>query len=315
MWVTDWAVPDYAHRLRAILRDWAPEIVQAEFHVMGQYLPADSFSRAKRILVEHEPGICAATDVRRLGPALARLLPRLEMTAWRRYERALLNSAHVVVVFTNRDRQALSRLARKARFVTIPLGTDCPEHALDPIGTEPPQLLFIGNYNHPPNLDAARWLAECLFPAVQARVAGVRLTLVGDAPPPELRRLAGPSIRVTGRVPELSPYMAEAAVVVAPLRLGGGMRVKVLEALAAGKAVVASPLGAAGLDLTDGRELVLAHDGTQFVQRVVELLEQPERRREIGHNARSWALEHIGWDRPVALYEAVYEELLSEAGG
>jgi glycosyltransferase involved in cell wall biosynthesis len=109
------------------------------------------------------------------------------------------------------------------------------------------------------------------------------------------------------------PFLDDANVVVAPLRRGGGMRVKVMEALAAGKAVVASPLAAAGLDVTHGQQLLLAERDDEFASLIVNLLNDPAERRRLAESARSWAATNLDWRRPVAAYEALHDRLL--AGG
>jgi glycosyltransferase involved in cell wall biosynthesis len=170
-------------------------------------------------------------------------------------------------------------------------------------------VLFIGSFVHPPNVDAAIRLAESIFPAVRARVPSARLELVGDQPPAAVRRLAGAAVDVTGYVPDTRPHVDAAAVVAAPLRLGGGMRLKVLEALAAGKAVVATPRAVAGLDLEPGTHAVVADGDAELGDALVELLEDPARRRRIGSAARDFARERLDWRHTVAAYERLYDSL------
>jgi glycosyltransferase involved in cell wall biosynthesis len=116
-------------------------------------------------------------------------------------------------------------------------------------------------------------------------------------------------VAVCGRVPDVTPYLDAATVVAAPLRQGGGMRVKVLEALAAGKAVVATPLAVEGLDLAPGREALVAHDAAAFADAVALLVQEPARRARIAGTARAWAAAHLGWERSAAAYEALYDHL------
>jgi glycosyltransferase involved in cell wall biosynthesis len=146
---------------------------------------------------------------------------------------------------------------------------------------------------------------------VRAAVPEARLTIVGGAPPPEILTLAGTAVEVTGGVPDVTPYLDRAAVVAAPIRTGGGMRVKVLEALAAGKAVVASPVAVYGIDIEPGVHLEVAPDGDAFSRAVAALLRDESRRRSLGEAARRWATEHLGWERPIAAYEALYDDLLA----
>jgi glycosyltransferase involved in cell wall biosynthesis len=308
-WVTRWAVADYARRLREIAREWAPSVVQLEFHVMGQYLDAIADCRAPRVLVEHEPGVAAARERWSGARGLGRLAARWDLGAWERFEPGVLRRVQAVVVFTERDRAAVAALAPGTPVTRIPLGAPIPAQPLDPLGRDPPSLLFIGNYVHPPNVDAAVRLGAGIFPAVRACRPDVQLHLVGANPPARVRRLGSAQVVVTGAVPDVTPYLDRAAVVVVPLRTGGGMRLKVLEALAAGKAVVASKRALEGLDLTDGRQVMLAETDAEFAHAVAQLLADPGRRRALATDAREWSRSNLGWDRVASAYDALYRSL------
>lgn len=313
-WASEWWAPSLAERVREIARTWEPDIVQLEFHVMGRYLGALADSHARRVLTEHDPGAKAARQ--RLDAHLTpgRLMPYLDARAWQRFERAILRQVDAVVVFTERDRQAVEELTASTRVVRIPLGATLPEEPLDPLGV-PDTLLFVGNFEHPPNVDAAVRLIRDILPLVRATRPEATLTIVGDHVSSEIRRLAGTAVVVTGRVPDVEPYLDRAAVVVVPLRLGGGMRVKVLEALAAGKAVVASPLAVEGLDVSDGEQVRLATTDQEFCQAIVRLLDDPAARAALAARARRWASENLDWETSVAAYEALYSSLARPAPG
>ena len=298
-WATWCALPAFEERLRALDAGWRPEVVQAEYHVMGQYLAC---VRSRRVLNQYEPGAPAARERWRSGARGVRRY--LEMRAWERYERAVARRADAVVVLTARDREAMLPYSPAARLVVIPLGMETPERPLDPAGQPPPSVLFVGNFHHPPNVEAAVRLARSIFPRVRQRCPEAVLHLVGDAPPD----IAGPGVTVTGRVPSVEPWLDRAAVVAAPLVSGGGMRVKVLEALAAGKAVVASPLAAEGLD---GAPLLLAGTDEETAEAIAGLIEDRDRRVALAGQAREWAVAHLGWQRTVEAFEALYERLVS----
>jgi glycosyltransferase involved in cell wall biosynthesis len=159
-------------------------------------------------------------------------------------------------------------------------------------------------------VDAARRLAGSIFPSVQKQFPELKLFIVGENPPADLKRMSGEKVIVTGRVPDLTPYLDRAALLVAPVQLGGGMRIKVLESLAAGKAIVTTPLAAEGLDIVDGEQLAIAETDVQFTERIVHLLQHPEERLALAGRARTWACEHTAWDKSISKYEILYEELL-----
>jgi glycosyltransferase involved in cell wall biosynthesis len=171
-------------------------------------------------------------------------------------------------------------------------------------------VLFFGSFVHFPNVDAARRLKDAIFPLVQARHPRSLLYIVGENPPSELIASPDGQVVVTGRVPDLEPYMARAAVVAVPIRLGSGMRVKVLEALAAGKPVVASRLAVEGLGVVDGEQLLTAETDDEFAERISLLLGDDELRAQLGAHARAWAERNLGWSETLDRFEDLYRRLL-----
>ncbi len=314
VWVTDWAVPAFGVRAGAVASAWQPHVIQAELHVMGQYLAELGALATPRVLVDHDPGAAATVDLAGWERGWRRLGRHADGVAWRRYERHLLGDVDVAVVFTETDRSALLERCPHARVVRISPGIALPTQPLDALGSDPPRVLFLGSFVHPPNVEAAVRLGRDIFPGVRDRLPTASLDIVGDAPPPEVRRLAGKGVAVTGRVDDVSPYLNRTAVVAAPLRLGGGMRVKVLETLAAGKALVATPRALAGIDLTPGHHALVRENDAEFRDALVYLLADPDARARLARAGRAWAEQNLGWSPVVAAYESLYESLL-DAGG
>jgi glycosyltransferase involved in cell wall biosynthesis len=238
---------------------------------------------------------------------------RLEVAAWRRYEHATRPRFDAIVVFADRDVAAVKPTAGNAWVTRIPLAVDVPARPLDPEGAEPPTILFVGGFGHPPNVDGALWLANTIFPRVVERVPGARLELVGHEPGDNVRALAGGAVSVHPSVPDVTPYVERAAVVVAPIRMGGSMRMKVLEALAAGKALVATPRAAEGIDALVGEHLLVATNEDEMVEALAGLLLDRDLRRRLGESARRWAESSLGWDHGVAAFEHVYNTVIDAA--
>jgi glycosyltransferase involved in cell wall biosynthesis len=312
LWAIDRFSPDYGERAQRLLRTWQPDIVQLEFHVMGQYLSALIDYPAPRILVQHEPGEKSAQEKLKFAATPGRIMPQLDILAWKRFERDVIRQVQAVVVFTERDHKVVEKLGQKVPIIPIPIGTELPEHSLNPTGEAPLSLLFVGNFKHFPNVDAALRLITAIFPPVQAQFTESRLYIVGSHPPAELQRRASESVIITGFVPNLTPYLDRAALLVLPLRMGGGMRVKVLEALAHGKAVIASPIAIEGLDLQDGHEVKLAESDQEFSQAAIDLLREPELRAGLANRARAWACANLSWNNTVLAYEDLYDRLLKD---
>jgi glycosyltransferase involved in cell wall biosynthesis len=310
MQVVDSSSNEYAARVRAVAAAFEPDIVHVEPRAMAQYLGQLAASPAPRVLVEHEPVSRTARAVFQRSRGLEKVVRGLDALAWRRFERRSTRLVDAIVVLTEDDRRAIEPSARGRPVVQIPLGVEIPAAPLDPLGALPPSVLFVGGFGHPPNVDAALRLAQSILPQVRQHRPDVVLYLVGDRPPKAVLELAGDDVVVTGRVADVRPFLDRAAVVVAPLRLGGGMRNKVLEALAAGKAVVASRVAAAGLDVSDGDQLRLAEQDDEIVTTILQLLDEPERRRELAARARAWAEANLDWERPVTSFDSLYFSLL-----
>lgn len=225
-----------------------------------------------------------------------------QAAAWRRFDR--------VQVFSRRDADAIGALAPDvaSRVRVNPFGLVLPPPP-EPAREVPGTVLFVGNFAHPPNRDAALWLAREIMPAVRARQPGARLRIVGAAPPGEVLALAGPHVEVTADAPSVRPHLEAASVVLAPVRTGGGMRMKILQALAGGKAVVTTSRGAEGYTgFGEEPPLAVADAAMEIATATAELLADATRRDELGRRARAFAERHHSPAAWAARLTAVYEE-------
>jgi len=184
-----------------------------------------------------------------------------------------------------------------AHVAVAPNGVDCGAFADLPTGrpVSPPVILYLGTMSWGPNVTAAVHLAEAVFPAVRAKLPDARLLLVGKDPVPEVRATARiPGVTVTGSVPSVRPYLEEASLLAVPLDSGGGTRLKILEAFAAGLPVVSTAVGAEGIDATPGEHIVLA-ERPQMADAIVALLADPEHARRLAEAARDLARRVYDW--------------------
>jgi glycosyltransferase involved in cell wall biosynthesis len=231
----------------------------------------------------------------------------LNYRAARAYERFMFTPYRRTVVVSEADRDELRGINPSLNIDVIPNGVDLRYFTPDNRETrEPYTLLFTGNYEYAPNVDAALRLAREVLPAVQARIPEARLWLVGNAPPPELLALANDSITVTGRVPDVRPYLARASVFVSALCFGAGIKNKVLEALAMGCPVIATPLSVDGIEARDGQEVVIA--GLDALpETVIRLLNDAPLRRTLSANGRALIESRYSWARVAEMYERLYQ--------
>ena len=308
-WAADCRSAEYEQALERLLDEWRPDLVEIHLQAMAQYVDAPTRRGIPCVLVDYDPASTWADELRGAASGPRRLVRRLEASAWRRYERATRPRFDAIVVFAERDLDAVRPTAGGAIVTRVPLAVDVPERPLNPVGSEPPTIVFVGSFGHPPNVDAALWLAGTIFPRVAALVPEARLELVGHAPGEEVLALAGGAVSVHASVPDVTPYLDRAAVVVAPIRMGGSMRMKVLESLAAGKALVVSPRAAEGVEELTGEQLLVAEDADEMAEALASLLLDPARRRSLAESARRWAESNLGWERGVAAFEDLYDTL------
>jgi len=229
---------------------------------------------------------------------------------WRRllrYEERACRRADRVLAVSEPDAAALQRLAPGLNVVVVPNGIDTQTYTPAPTHFHTPTLVFTGTMDFRPNVDAVLWFAREVLPLVQAEAPEAHLIVAGQRPHRRLDGLRGdPAITLTGWVEDTRPYIAEAAVYVAPLRMGGGTRLKLLEAMAMGKPVVATRLGAEGYPVADGCELLLADTPEDFAAAVAALLRSPGRRAELGRAARTFVEQRYDWRVIVPMVEAAY---------
>jgi glycosyltransferase involved in cell wall biosynthesis len=225
------------------------------------------------------------------GGPLQRAYRRLDAAAVAREERRRCDAQDHLVVASERERELLP--AVRPPVIAIPNTVPAPAQPLAPAARRD-GMLFVGILDHEANVDAATFLAREVLPRVRAQLPDAALTIAGRGPTPFVRRLCQEArVRLVPDAPTLDPLYAEARVVVAPLFMGGGTHVKIVEAMARGAAIVASPIAAEGLDLRDGEHLHLAQTAEDFAARCVALLRDPEQADRLGAAARErWRERH-----------------------
>jgi polysaccharide biosynthesis protein PslH len=267
------------------------------------------------ILSEHEVRVDADDGIID-GAVLPSVEEReAEQQRWWRYQADVWTQFDRVQVFTERDAESVRRLApgMGGRLFVNPFGVELP--AAPPARQpEPDTLVFVGGFKHPPNVDAALWLVRDILPPVRARRPATHLTIVGADPPAVVRDLASEAVTVTGRVETIDPYVQSAAVVVAPLRAGGGMRLKVLQAMAWGRPVVTTSRGAEGIwNPSAAPTIQVAEDAHGIASHIIALLDSDDARKTLGARARAAVIEHHRWDQFAARLTALYDGL-SQSG-
>lgn len=311
VWAGEVANARAAARVAAVSASWRPDIVHVEFLPTTVLLDGLAGGEAPMILVDHDAASRPPHEFAHLPALLRAPLKALDRGAWRRFDRRTAARVDATVVFTERDRFALQR-ASPRRTVRIPLVLAPRSRPLSPVGGRPPSILFVGSYRHPPNAEAAGWLVHEIFPLVREDHPDAELVLVGAGLPAELARTDTEGVVAVGAVDDVSEYLDRAAVIVAPIRSGGGVRVKVLEALGAGKAVVATHLAAEGIEAPPGEAILLADSTAELAARISLLLGDEERRRALAESAYTWASGHLRPEEVADRFDQLYTQLLDE---
>lgn len=306
-WRTIWFADPGVQRILDGLDPRGFDVVSVEDNAMAGFrLP----SGLPSVLTEYEVRRPRRVD-RRFGPP-AHWFAEADWHRWPGYERRVWRRFDRLQVFTARDAAHAAEIAPDLgeTIVVNPFGVDAPETHSVGEGTDR-SLLFMGNFTHPPNRDAAEWLVREIMPRLRRRVTDVSLTVVGSGAPEGFLAETPADVRYAGEVPDAAPEVARAAVVVAPIRTGGGMRMKVLYALAGGKAVVTTTRGAEGLLLDGERPLVIADDPDEFAAQTASLLEDRAARLALGERALAFARERHSPAAYARRLEATYEAVIA----
>ena len=234
-----------------------------------------------------------------------------QQLAFQRYERVLSPEFDAVACTSDIDAAVFQQHCAEDVIEIIPNGVDVAHYQPDFSAEAPAHLIYIGSMDWYPNEDAVSFFADEVLPQIHAEVPEVKFSIVGGNPSARVQKLAEKEgIVVTGRVPEIKPYFAEATVFVVPLRIGSGTRLKILEALAMGKAIVSTSVGAEGLDLKDGEEIFIADEPMVFAEAVTRLLKDPPLRRRIGENGRARVEQDYDWQSIGEKLHRLYTKIL-----
>ncbi len=304
--------------LRQVSAEGQFDIVQMEGLELGRYLQTvRDIAPVTRIVYDaHNAEItlqqrAMASDRQILRRWPGALYSSLQLGPLARFESAACRVADAVTVVSATDAAALTTLAPGLNPTLVPNGVDLDDFrpAPRPSGSAP-VIVFTGKMDYRPNVDAVLWFSEEIMPRVQASRPEAVFQIVGQSPPPRIRRLGQrPGITVTGVVADTRPYIAGAAVYVAPLRMGGGTRFKLLEAMALARPVVSTRLGAEGFEVVSGRELLGADRPDEFSAAVLRVLNDLELAERLGTAGRDFVRRSFTWDAILPRLDAVHAAL------
>ncbi len=309
---------DFQAALDGMLRRSAYDVVQVEFVWMTAFRfgAADkNGARPTLVLDEHnvEYDILKRTAGGSGGASRVvynslnwRKLAREERAAWRKFDGISLTSS--------RDEALVQRDFPGARTAVVPNGVDVGEFSESTAESESDVLLFFGAINYYPNQEALLYFIDHVFPLIKQRRPGAKFRVLGPGAPDSVLARQGNGVEILGMVPDVGPYLESATAIVVPLRIGGGTRLKIVEALSKGKAVISTRLGAEGIDVEHDQHLLLADEPEDFAAAVERVLSDPALAARLGRAGRQLMEKQYSWQSIVGGLERFFETLAGAAG-
>ncbi len=300
-------------RMGTWLRERSVDLVHLDMLHLGEFVPVAA--GLPTVLVEHnlESAILARRLQTERNPFVRAYL-RYQHVKLRHYEARLCSKVDEVVTVSDLDATRLRALCPAGSFTTVPNGVDAQYFETRGRSKRPGALVYVGGLGWFPNLDAIRYFTAQILPRIAASVPEVSLTVVGALPNPrivaEFARF--PNVTLTGSVDDVRPFIDEAAAYVVPLRIGGGTRLKILDALAMSKALISTPVGCEGLELEPRRHLLVAESPTDFAAQVVQVLRDPGLARRLGEEGGRCVRARYAWESIAQVLEQVYSRALAK---
>jgi glycosyltransferase involved in cell wall biosynthesis len=314
-------LPDMAHRLytpafattlRHLLDDNEFDVVQIEGIELARYMKVIRVATKSHIIFDDHNAETELqrrnllTDLRQPNRWLAAAYSCVQVGRLRRFERWACQTADAIVAVSEADKVHLQSLTLdlSTSIHVIPNSIDVAAYQ-QPIATLPFDLVFSGKMDYRPNVDAVLWFASEVWPLICQERPLTTWAIVGQKPHPRLEVLRGlPGVTVTGWVESVLPYLAGAQVVLMPFRIGSGTRLKLIEAMAAGCAIVSTPIGAEGFSVQDKEQLLLTETASEMAMAVLSLLDSAQTRQQLGQTAQIFAQQY-DWRRIAPLFEQV----------
>ena len=305
--------PEFTKTLRTVSRRHDADLLLCDFLQTG--VPALELPITPRVIFQHNVEyLLRKRQYQAESSPLKKWLFAAEWEKTRRIEERVCQSFDHVIAVSPEDREVFKREFGIKRVSTIPTGVDSDYFRPQGLPQKAGRLAFVGSMDWYPNEDGIIWFLHEVYPLVRNKVDSVSFKVVGRNPSARLKAVAAsmPGVELTGRVADVRPFLAEAEVVVVPLRVGGGTRIKIPEAMAMGKAVVSTTVGAEGLPFRNGQEIMLADNREGFATAVIELMLNPKRRMEVEFAACDRVRREHGWDSIVDRLERTLVDLKEE---
>lgn len=291
------------------------DFVIAEYSVMGQFIHCNPLlPPVRRVISVHECYYLARRKAFRhnaFGPA--KLQEAINLKGLKKYEFEMYRNADKVLTLTPQGKDELLEICPELDITVVPHDVNVENFSFSEFTEKEKIIVFVGNYLHYPNVDAVLYFHQEIWPRVRSRLPDVRFVIVGQSPPPEIQSLAkDKAITVTGRVDDVRSFLREGRVFICPVRLGGGFRGKILEAMAIGRPVVSTSLGAQGIPVDQRENIIVADDPAEFAQGVLDMMNDDSLFERIRAKARKMVEENFAWEKGIQIMEEVLKRMLRE---
>ncbi len=296
--ITKYCRPKVRRILRALLKQETYDVILCDFMAAAGVIPWDW--PAPKVLFTHN--VEAAIWRRHYEVATNPIWKAISWREWQKTEaaeRTYLRLADRVLAVSETDRDAFASFVEPGKLAVIPTGVDVDYFHPTPVEETANSLVFTGSMDWLPNEDAILYFVDTILPLIKKQCPEVCLEVVGRSPSRKLQALAERerSLRLTGWVEDIRPFVARGSICIVPLRIGGGTRLKIFEAMAMSKAVVSTSVGAEGLPVQSGENIIVADTPNDFAQSVVSLFRDPNQRRQLGTSARALVQEKYSWPK------------------
>ncbi len=310
--ITKYCRPEVRSRLHALLKEETYDVILCDFVMAAGVIPWDW--PTPKVLFTHN--VEATIWRRHYEVASNPIWKAMSWWEWRRMEaaeRRFLRLADSVLTVSETDRDAFASFLDPGKLTVIPTGVDVDYFQPTPVEETANSLVFTGSMDWLPNEDAIFYFADAILPLIKRQCPDVSLDVVGRSPSPKLQALAGreKSIRLTGWVEDVRPFIARGAVCIVPLRIGGGTRLKIFEAMAMSKAVISTSVGAEGLPVRPGENIFLADTPSDFAESVISLLRDPNQRKRLGTSARVLVQEKYSWPKVADTFARTLQDVIN----
>ena len=300
--------PEFRQGLNEMLQRHSFDAIQLEGLEMTAYLPDLVATGIRLVYDAHNAEAALQTSAANLTEQpVRRFYSQIQAQRLSRYETELCSLVDDVIAVSAEDAAKLKQLAPTSKIRVIPNAIEVNAYAAERVEPRIPTLVYSGKMDYRPNVDAVLWFYRSIWPRILSHDPQVLWQIVGSSPDSDVISLAGEdNIEVTGTVKEILPFLASCTIYIAPIRMGSGTRLKLLEAMAAGCAIVATPLAASGL-IGAGDAFLLAETEDEFANKTIELLSDFHLREKLGQAAREIVTQQFDWSHVAPMIRTIYE--------